>query len=171
MIRPLFAALAAALLLAAPVAAQDDPLAAAEAAVAAAWAGTPLTIRNVKFATEITSYGIYAEKQGAVFAPGEPIIVYGEPVGYGYRDNGDGTWSFGFSFDYVVKSIDGDILGGKEGFQTYESTSHQQNREFLLNLTLALSGAQPGSYVLEYVAHDIASDETATITLPFSISE
>ncbi|HEY9013019.1 MAG TPA: hypothetical protein VIN06_18590 [Devosia sp.] len=157
---------------AAPASAQTlDALVAAEQQVAAAWDALPLTFRKTLFATGIEAYGVYTPKDGSTFAPGEQIVVYAEPVGYGYRTNADGTFGFGFNFDLVVKTKDGEIVAGKDQFATFELTSNAQNREFLVSLTLTLNEAPAGDYVLEYLAHDIASDETATISMPFTISE
>lgn len=165
-------AFAAALFAAPPALAQNlDALAAAEQQVAAAWDATPLTFRKTLFATAIEAFGVYTAKQGAVFAAGEPIVVYAEPVGYGYKPNADGTYAFGLDFDLVVKSADGEIIGGQEKFAHTELVSNAQNREFLVSLTLTLNEAPAGEYVLEYLAHDIASDETATISMPFTITE
>ena len=163
---------ARALLGAAPASAQTlDALVAAEQQVAAAWDAMPLTFRKTLFASGIEAYGVYTPKDGSSFAPGEQIVVYAEPVGYGYRTNADGTFGFGFNFDLVVKTEDGEIVAGKDQFATFELTSNTQNREFLVSLTLTLNEAPAGNYVLEYLAHDIASDETATISMPFTISE
>ena len=161
-----------ALVTAAPAGAQDlSALTTAEQQVSAAWDATPLTFRKTLFATEITAFGVYQGKDGSSFAPGEQIVVYAEPVGYGYKTNADGTFTFGFDFDLKVKDADGDIVAGKDGFANFELVSKAQNREFLVSLTLSLNEAPAGDYTLEYLAHDIASDETATISMPFSISE
>ena len=166
------AAALAVLMLAMPAAAQSpEALEAAEAQVAAAWEQTPLSFRRALFASDIEAYGVYEPKQGAVFSPGEPIVVYAEPVGYGYQSNADGTYSFGFDFDLVVKTAEGQIMGGQEKFARTELTSRVQNKEFQVTLTLSLDGAPAGNYVLEYLAQDIASDQTATITLPFIIAD
>lgn len=160
------------LVFATPVQAQTlEALDAAEAQVSAAWDATPLTFRKTLFAQSIDAFGVYTEKTGTVFAPGEPIVVYAEPVGYGYRTSPDASYVFGFDFDLVVKTADGDIVAGKDGFAHFELVSKAQNREFLVSLTLSLNEAPAGKYVLEYLAHDIASDETATISMPFSIGE
>jgi len=148
-----------------------DALVAAEQQVTAAWDATPLTFRKTLFATAIEAYGVYTEKSGSTFAPGEPIVVYAEPVGYGYTTNAEGKYGFGFDFDLVVKTEDGEIVAGKDGFAHFELSSNAQNREFLVSLTLTLNEAPAGNYLLEYLAHDIASDETATISMPFTISE
>jgi hypothetical protein len=165
-------AFAAALLFALPAGAQDlSALTQAEAQVTAAWDAMPLTFRKALFASRIDAFGVYEEKQGSVFSADEPLVVYAEPVGYGYTANADGTYDFGFNFDLVVKNDAGEIMSGKDGFASTVLTSKVQNREFLVTLTLTLSGASPGNYVVEYLAHDVASDETATISLPFTIAD
>lgn len=173
MSRLLPAAIAAlALFAASPSIAQSlDALTAAEQQVAAIWAETPLTFRKTLFATSIEAYGVYTEKSGTIFAPGEQLVVYAEPVGYGYKPGADGTNTFGFNFDLVVKTEDGEIVAGKDNFASFELVSKTQNREFLVSLTLSLNEAPPGNYILQYLAHDIASDETASISMPFTISE
>ena len=92
-------------------------------------------------------------------------------MGYGYTTTPEGKNSFGFDFDLVVKTDDGEIVAGKDGFAKFELVSNAKNREFLVSLTLTLNEAPAGNYVLEYLAHDIASEETATISMPFTISE
>src|SRR5690606_31759599 len=106
--RRLLPVVLAAALLAAPQAAPPDleALTAAEQQVAAAWEATPLTFRKALFATRIEAFGVYTAKDGNSFRPGEPIIVYAEPVGYGYRANDDGTYAFGFNFDLRVRKAD-----------------------------------------------------------------
>ena len=37
-------------------------------------------------------------------------------------------------------------------------------------LTLNLSGAAAGDYIVEYKLHDIASDKTATFQMPFKLA-
>lgn len=144
----------------------------AEERVVEAWLATPLTFRRALFVSEPPAgFGIFSQKEDSVFHQGEPLVVYAEPVGYAWRENGDGTYSFGFDIDLLLKSVDGSILGGQENFQHLELTSFARNREFMLTLTLDVNDAPPGDYVVEYRTRDIASDKEETISLPFSISE
>jgi hypothetical protein len=48
--------------------------------------------------------------------------------------------------------------------------SHTRNLEFMVVLTLNMSSAPAGDYVVEYKLHDIASDKTATFEMPFKIA-
>lgn len=153
--------------------AQEQDLAAiekAEAAVVAVWLAAPVTFRRALFVAEPPlGFGIYKERQGRVFGPGEPLVVYAEPVGYGWLENADATFTFGFAVDLLVKTAAGKVVAGQENFRRLELTSRARNREFMLTLTLEIEGAPPGDYVLEYRTRDIASDKAGVISLPFTI--
>ena len=41
----------------------------------------------------------------------------------------------------------------------------------MLNLTMNVSGAPPGDYVLEYKLRDITGDKSAVVELPFKIAK
>lgn len=167
---PLLAALLA--FLPPPVAAQTPAaVAAAEEALDAAWEAAPLAFRTVLYATDVRGFGVYTERSDNRFRQGEQIIVYAEPVGYGYRPNADGTYVLGVRVDLSIKTPEGEIVLAQNDFASLELTSHARNREFLLTLSLDISGAPVGDYVLEYLVHDLASEETAVISTPFSIVE
>jgi hypothetical protein len=130
-----------------------DDIVKAEKAVDAAWQQSPLRFRQAFFVAEPpTGFGIYKTRPDQTFKVGEKLIAYAEPVGYGWKANDDGTNTFGFDIDLSVKTPDGKEL-------------------FKLALTLDLTGADPGSYVLEYTARDIASDKSAVISLPFTLTK
>lgn len=159
-------------LLAAPLPAQD--LAAYESADRAAvgiWNQMPLTLRNAGFVTEEAGgYGLNTPRDGAVFAPGEPLLVYAEPLGYGWRQNDDSTFTFGLSVDLVLRDPSGTVLGSQDDFQRAEITSNRQNREFFVTLTLNLTNAPVGDYILEYIVHDQITEKSATMSFPFTIA-
>ena len=50
------------------------------------------------------------------------------------------------------------------------ATSHAENHEFFVTLTLNLTGAPAGDYVLEYTGHDMAKDQSGSFEMPFSIA-
>jgi hypothetical protein len=155
-----------------PAAAQDlAAIEAAEKALDAAWEATPLSFRKVLLASEVIGYGAYVERTDARFRVGNELLVYAEPVGYGYKANADGTNTLGYRADVRIKTAGGELVLEQNDAATVEVTSHARNREFYLTFSLNLTGAPAGEYVLEYVVQDIASDETATISMPFSIVE
>ena len=148
-----------------------EAIEAADQALGAVWDATPLAFRKVLYVSEVIGYGAYTEHSGTSFKSGEQIITYAEPVGYGYKANADGTYVLGFRVDVTIKAPGGEIVLEQKDFATLEMTSHVKNREFMLTLTLDISGAPVGDYVLEYLVHDLGSDETAPISRPFAIVE
>ncbi|WP_127520295.1 hypothetical protein [Mesorhizobium sp. Z1-4] len=165
------AALLGLMLVAVPASGQTlDDIVTAEEAVIAAWQQTPLTFRTSLFAdSKPQGFGIYVERAHNEYAPGEPIIVYAEPVGYGWHESPDGTYTFGFNVDFLLKDDEGRIVAGQENFQQLELNSRFRNREFMLVLTLTVDGAPAGSYTIEYRVRDVASDKEGTIALPFHV--
>lgn len=143
-----------------------------DAAVIEAWQATPLTVRHAVFVSEHPAgFGMYTPHASDSFKPGEKLTAYAEPVGYGWKQVGNGMFEFGFVVDFLVKSPDGKILAGKQDFARLVQQSHVRNREFMLTLNLDLTGASPGDYVLEYTLHDIASDKSTSFDLPFKIAK
>jgi len=141
------------------------------AALIEAWQQTPLTIRKAIFVKgEPRGFGLYEEHPSNEFRPGEKVVVYAEPVGYGWKDLGNGLFQLGFIVDFVIKAKDGEILAGKDNFMRIATDTHTRNLEFMVVLTLNLSSAPAGDYVVEYKLHDVASDKTASFQMPFKIA-
>ena len=154
-----------------PALARDlDAIAKAEATLDDAWAQSPLAVRQAFFVNgDPTGYGVYEARPDSKFKQGEKLVAYAEPVGYGWKANGDGTYTFGFNVDLTIKSGDGKELMQKPDFSKLALTSHAKNHEFMVTLTLDLTGADPGDYIASYTLRDIASDKSTVINLPFSI--
>ena len=71
-----------------------------EAAVVEAWQKTPLTFRHAVFVSgRPKGFGQFVERKSNVFKPGEKLVAYVEPVGYGWKDIGDGHVEFGFDVE------------------------------------------------------------------------
>ncbi len=142
-----------------------------EAAVIEAWEKAPLSIRRAAFVSDRPKgFGQYEKRANDVFKPGEKLVVYAEPVGYGWNEVGTGTYEFGFSVDFLIKSPDGKVLAGQQDFAKLAEQSHTRNREFMLTLTLNVTGAPPGDYVVEYKLRDITGKKTTSFELPFKIA-
>ena len=141
-----------------------------EATLAQAWERAPLTQRHALFVSERAElYGGYAERPSSTFAADERLATYVEPVGYTWTPTPDGGYRFGFTLDFKVKTPDGTVLAGQDGFQTFRFTSRFRNREVFMNLTMSLAGIEAGSYVLAYTLHDQGSDKTSSFEQPFTI--
>jgi hypothetical protein len=140
-----------------------------QAAVTDAWQKMPLTVRRVLFVTEKPPMiGSWTERPSNVFKAGEPMLTYMEPVGYTWKANGD-RYDLGLTTDFVVRSVDGKILGGQENFAKIGFTNRLKIQEMMVNLTMTLDAIPPGNYVLVYKLHDLGSDKTASVEQPFVI--
>jgi len=143
-----------------------------DAAVVEAWNATALSVRRAFFvAQHPDGFGQYTTRGSNVFKPGEKLVAYAEPVGYGWKELGDGRYEFGFVVDFTVKTPDGDVLAGKDDFARLAEQSHTRNREFMVVLTLNVSGAPAGDYVLRYTLRDIAGPKMVSFDLPFRIAK
>ena len=142
-----------------------------DAAVDEAWNKTPLSVQHVVFVSQHPDgYGQYVPRADNVFKPGEKLVTYAEPVGYAWKDVGNGQYQFGFNVDFVIKTADGKVLAEKPNFAKVVESSRAHNREFNMTLTMGVDGASPGDYVIEYKLHDLGSDKVATFDQPFKIA-
>jgi Tfp pilus assembly protein PilF len=144
-------------------------LEAQEKATAAVWERLPFSTRHAMFVTrKANAYGDYDARPSNVFAPGEKLLSYMEPVGYAYAAEGNGL-RFGVSIDFEILSKDGKVLTGQKDILKQEFASHDRNREFFFNGTMSMDGAPPGDYVLAYILHDLGSARTTRVEQPFKI--
>jgi len=143
-----------------------------DAAVMEAWAATPLSVRRALFVEgHPDGFGQYVERSSSAFKKGEKLVTYAEPAGYGWKDIGNGTYEFGFKVDFLLKTPDGKVLAGQEDFADLSQKSHARNREFMVILTLNVTGAPPGDYVIEYRLRDVTGAKTGAFSQPFKIVE
>lgn len=153
----------------APATATVADLEAQENATAAVWERLPFSTRHVMFVTrKANAYGDYEARSSNVFPPGEKLLTYLEPLGYGWAAKGDG-YRIGVSIDFEVLSSTGKVLGGQKEILKQEFESHYRNREFYLNSTMDIDGATAGDYVLAYTLHDLANGRTTRVEQPFTI--
>jgi hypothetical protein len=120
-------------------------------------------------------YGIYREHVPAtVFRPGETIVLYVEPVGYGHQLITDGTgnqevgsnsissntsdttlYLMNMTADYIISDSTGSELQTIRDVPVGTLISHRQNLELFLTLTLRQDQPFPvGDYIVTYIVHD-----------------
>ncbi len=148
-----------------------DEFEARQQAVVAAWEKGPLTQRRAVFVSvKPELYGAYEERKSNVFKAGEPLLTYVEPIGYTWKPVGNGEFQFGVVVDFVVKTRDGQILGGQEKLLTFAQKSRHKVQELMLNITLNVNGAPAGDYVVAYTIRDLNSAKASTFEQPFKIA-
>jgi hypothetical protein len=135
------------------------------------WSKAPFSLRNVFYTKgKGTGFGVYQRRADNVYpVQGEPIYIYMEPRFYQIMKSPEGVYSFGFDVDVYFSTKDGNVLFGREGFLKTTMRSLVPNREFMLTVTLNLSGAKPGDYVIRLVVTDKLSKQKAETRLPLVI--
>lgn len=166
------AVLALSLLLPAPAWAQSSLTAfeAARQALLAIWAELPLTVRNATLTeTPAPSYGNYTPRASSEYRAGEQIHVYVEVLGYGWKDNGDGTQSELLDADLNLLNSQGTTVATQPKFLSADIKSRARLLETFLTLDATLTSFDPGAYKLQYVLHDRAGGKDATFEVPITL--
>ncbi|MEQ1902073.1 MAG: hypothetical protein ABL866_15235 [Devosia sp.] len=168
-------ALVAAALLLAPIPAQAQASIASydavRAGLEAVWADLPLTVRNATLTDGAASgYGAYTPATATGYKPGEAIHVYVELLGYGWRENADGTWSVLLDVDLNLKNAAGEIVASQLKFLSADLRSRTRNLETFVAFTATLTDFPAGDYQLDYVVHDRAGGEDTEFALPVTLA-
>lgn len=144
-------------------------LASAFAALDAAWQAAPLAFTAGTFVSgEVAGYGRFEPRADARFAPGETLVVYAEPVGFGHAAVAGGH-RVALLADFEVLNASGQILAAQEGFADLGVTARRPVREFHATLRFAFEGLRPGDYTLVVRLRDQTADKAGTLSLPFTI--
>jgi hypothetical protein len=140
---------------------------------------------NATFSTFVepfsaAGYGVYEERSN-VFAPGERIVLYVEPVGFGHQQipdeegNSNNTlYLMNITADYKIASANGTELQLIEDMPPVVNiTSHRQNTEMFLTLTLTqdVQSLPTGSYVITYSVTDEVSAESFQLEKEITVAE
>ncbi|MBD1547490.1 hypothetical protein [Roseibium aggregatum] len=135
-----------------------------------AWKAAPLSIDKALFVKErAAGFGLYEPRPDAVFAQGETILLYLEPIGFTWKQEND-IYRSDIAVDFELLSPDGDILAGKRDFGEFKFASHAFNTEYMANMTVNLTGAPKAKYMLLITLRDqLNSDQSASVQLPFEI--
>jgi hypothetical protein len=144
---------------------------------------------NASFSTFIepfsaAGYGVY-EERGNIFAPGETIVLYVEPVGFAHKqiideergsNNSTMLYLMNMTSDYKIAAANGtelelQLIEDKQGLRNI--TSHRPNTEMYLTLTLTPE-VQPlpiGSYVITYSVTDEISGESFELEKDITVAQ
>ena len=139
-------------------------------ALYAAWDKAPLAVRNAGLMAEKpVSFGQFTPAPSDHRTADKPLIVYAELVGYAWGKRPDGMYAIGVAVDATSKAKDGQTLLSKPNFLNSEALSRNRNLEFYLILTVELTNAPPGDYVIEWRTRDQNSAKEVTFRTPFTI--
>ena len=147
----------------------EDATKALEAAQDRLWESSPLLFRRALFtAGEPTGFGLYDLREGSTFKRSEPLIVYAEPMGYGYGRDGS-LYVISLDLDFAIKNPNGKVVASQENFGNLAFRSRFPNKEFMAKVTYDFSGLPAGDYEVTTRAKDKNSDKVAEFTLPFTL--
>jgi uncharacterized membrane protein len=139
---------------------------------------------NATFSTFVepfsaAGYGVYEERSN-VFAPGETIVLYVEPVGFAHRQiideeggNNNTLYFMNMTADYEIAAANGTELQLIEDVQAGSITSHRPNTEMPLTLTITPE-VQPlpiGDYIITYSVTDEVSGESFDLEKEIIVAE
>lgn len=129
----------------------------------------PLTIRRATFvAEEPQGYGVFNPRDSTSFEIGQPLLVYAELAGQGWRRSGD-IFRTDLVLDFELRRADGQSLVAQQAFNTIATASRRRNREFFLYMTYSFSGLEPGDYVVRTTVRDRAGNKQTAFDLTFAV--
>jgi hypothetical protein len=147
----------------------QESLAALDAARDAVWQKAPLTFGKTLFVvSDPGGYGVYDLRDNNEFKPGEQLVIYTEPQGYGHGRDG-AMYLLNLKLDFEIKTKAGESLAKQENFSAWALRSRVANREFMGKVTYNFSGIEPGEYEVITSVRDQNSAKTGSFSMPFKI--
>lgn len=134
------------------------------------WAEAPLSFRVATFAQSVEGYGRYVPRADSRFSAGDRLVVYLEPVGYGWTAIGE-EFRIRFDLDLEVASAQRGTLLAEEDFAVIERLSRNRGREFQATVAFVIPQLPAGDYELRLTLHDAATGKSASTALGFQIAE
>lgn len=156
-----------------------------------AWNNTAFSSQFDVFIAEgtLSGYGVYREHIPAnVFRPGETMVLYAEPVGFGHQpimdnisstqDDGDNSttsrtlYLINMTVDILIYDSSGTELETLENLPGASLISHRQITEFPLEVTLSQEAPFPvGDYIITYLVHDKVTGQSFQIDKRITIDD
>jgi hypothetical protein len=154
-----------------------------------AWNNTAFSSQFDVFIAEgtLSGYGMYIEHVPTnVFRPGETMVLYVEPVGFGHQPIPDASSRNGVNSTetsrnlYLINMTADIIISGStesqrlnfEDVPVANLNSHIQNTE--IPMTLTISQEQPfavGDYIITYIVHDQVTGQSFQIDKSITIDD
>lgn len=130
---------------------------------------SPLSFRKVVIVDSSGGYGVYSERADKTFKPDDKMMVYVEPICFGYGGSGAST-TIGFKADLAIENTTGQVLGEAKDVFSLSTPSTPNKREFSMTLTFGVPFLRPGEYKAIFTVHDQNSDKSGTFEVPFTVT-
>ena len=128
---------------------------------------------NVTFTDEEAwGFGMYNQRENAVFAQSETFLMYGEARNYTIKEIKKDLYEIYIKEDMYILDKNNNVLFKQEDFLDYHITSHSKNFDLFITNTLTQTSPFPvGDYKFLLVLKDIFSEKTTEVTIDFTVAE
>ena len=144
-----------------------------EKALMVARSKADLEFVNVTFTDEEAwGFGMYDQRENAIFAQGETFLMYGEARNYTIKEIKKDLYEIYLKEDIYILDKNNNVLFKQEDFLDYHITSHSKNFDLFINNTLTQTSPFPvGDYKFLLVLKDVFSGKTTEVTIDFTVVE
>jgi hypothetical protein len=115
----------------------------------------------------VNGYGIYDEHRSNIFKPGEPIVLYVEPIGFTHKKLTDESGNALYNVKLIPSVIISSKIDNKSAsidFPQFAFTSHRKNTKAELTITVTQNTPIPeGEYKILYTIKDAQSNKSFDI--------
>lgn len=128
---------------------------------------------NVLFSDEEAwGFGMYNQRDNAIFAQGETFHMYGEARNYTIKKIKKGLYEIHIKEDIYILDKNNNVLFKQEDFLDFHITSHSKNFDLFITNTIDQTSPFPaGDYKFLLVLKDVFSGKTTEATIDFTIVE
>ncbi|MDQ0320384.1 hypothetical protein QO002_002522 [Pararhizobium capsulatum DSM 1112] len=135
-------------------------------------ANLPFSIGKAVFVrSEPAGYAMYDTKDTSIFKPGETLVSYVEPIGLSWvPSTTQGKIQTHFTVDFDILNKQGEVLASQKGFGNFTFNGYFRNQEIYATLSIDVTGAPAGDYILRFHFNDGNNKKTASVEQAFTIS-
>ncbi len=135
-------------------------------------ANLPFSIGKTVFVRgEPAGYAMYDIKDTSIFKPGETLVSYVEPIGLSWVPSAmQGKIQTHFTVDFDILNKQGEVLASQKSFGDFTFNGYFRNQEIYATLSIDVTGAPAGDYILRFHFNDANSKKKASVEQAFTIS-
>lgn len=144
-----------------------------EEALMVARSKADLEFVNMTFTNEEAwGFGMYNQREDAIFAQGETFLMYGEARNYTIKEIKEGLYEIYIKEDMYILDKNNNVLFKQEDFLDYHITSHSRNFDLFITNTLTQTSPFPvGNFKFLLILKDVFSGKTTEVTIDFTVVE
>lgn len=144
-----------------------------EEALMVARSKADLEFVNITFTNEEAwGFGMYNQREDAIFAQGETFLMYGEARNYTIKEIKKDLYEIYIKEDMYILDKNNNVLFKQEDFLDYHITSHSRNFDLFITNTLTQTSPFPvGNFKFLLILKDVFSGKTTEVTIDFTVVE